>query len=62
MNCKEASHLISDGLDRRLGLAERFRLRAHLLICHYCSAFFRQTRFMRRAARLAASRPKPPQE
>ena len=48
-SCKEVSHLVSQGLDRRLGLAERLRLRAHLAICDGCANFRRQMQFLRKA-------------
>jgi hypothetical protein len=56
MSCKEATRVISDGLDRDLHLAERLGLRLHLFICHYCNNFSRQTQFMRRAAQEARKR------
>ena len=49
LTCKEASRLVSQGLDRSLGLAERLRLRAHLLICDACTNFRRQVEFLRKA-------------
>jgi len=48
-SCKEVSHLVSQGLDRELGLGERLRLRAHLAICNGCRNFKRQMEFLRRA-------------
>jgi hypothetical protein len=54
LTCKEATHLVSQGLDRRLGLAERVALRLHLLVCDGCANFSRQMAFLRKAmARLA---------
>jgi hypothetical protein len=54
LNCKEATRLVSQGLDRRLGLAERAALRLHLLVCDGCANFSRQMAFLRKAmARLA---------
>jgi hypothetical protein len=50
-SCKEVSHLVSQGLDRELGLGERLRLRAHLAICNGCTNFKRQVEFLRRAVR-----------
>jgi hypothetical protein len=49
LTCKEASQLISQGLDRRLGFAERVGLRLHLLICDGCTNFSKQVKFLRRA-------------
>lgn len=39
MNCKQATGLVSQSLDRKLSLAERLALRFHLFICKACSAF-----------------------
>jgi hypothetical protein len=50
-SCKEVSHLVSQGLDREIGLGERLRLRAHLAICNGCTNFKRQMEFLRRAIR-----------
>ena len=49
LSCKEVTRLVSQGLDRRLGLWDRLRLRVHLLICDACTAFSRQMEFLRRA-------------
>lgn len=51
LSCKEASRLISENLDRDLGVAERAALRVHLAICVACSRMTRQFDFLRRAAR-----------
>lgn len=56
LNCKETTRLLSQGLDRRLGLGERIALRLHLAICNGCSAFSRQIRFLREAVRLLGSK------
>ena len=56
LNCKEATRLVSQGLDRRLGLAERLALRLHLLICDGCTNFSRQVAFLRRALSRLADR------
>jgi hypothetical protein len=55
-SCKEVSHLVSQGLDRELGLGERLRLRAHLAICNGCRNFRRQLEFLRTAVRKLESR------
>lgn len=49
LTCKDATRLASEGLDRRLGAAERLALSLHLLICEGCARFRRQLAFMRRA-------------
>jgi len=42
MNCKQASQLISRGLDENLSTRERFALKFHLFLCKYCSRFSQQ--------------------
>ena len=54
ISCKEATRLVSRGLDRRLGLAERVALRLHLAICDGCSHFSKQMLFLRKAMRRLA--------
>ncbi len=39
LDCKQASQLISQSLDRNLTLRERFALKLHLLICEFCKQF-----------------------
>ena len=56
LTCKQATHLVSQGLDRRLGLAERLALRLHLLICDGCTNFSKQAAFLRRALSRLADR------
>ena len=55
LSCKEVTRLVSQGLDRRLGFAERVWLRLHLAICDGCTTFARQTRFIRKAVRTLGS-------
>ena len=55
LSCKEASHLISEGLDRRLGFGERIALRVHLAICGACSNFSKQIAFLRKAVQQLGS-------
>jgi predicted anti-sigma-YlaC factor YlaD len=49
LSCKEATQLVSQGLDRRLGFFERAALRVHLAICHGCRNFSRQMALLRKA-------------
>jgi len=49
LTCKEATRLVSQGLDRRLGLGERVALRLHLLVCDGCTQFSRQVALLRKA-------------
>jgi hypothetical protein len=52
LNCKQASRLLSQSLDRRLSWRERMGLRLHLMMCDVCQRFGRQIVMMRRAVRL----------
>ena len=49
LTCKEASRLISLGLDRDLSLAQRASLRLHLAMCTACTKLKTQFDFMRNA-------------
>jgi predicted anti-sigma-YlaC factor YlaD len=60
LSCKEASRLLSQGLDRQLGFGERVMLRVHLTICDGCTNFKDQVAFLRKAmTRLADDSAKP---
>lgn len=48
INCKEASRLMSEGLDRDLDLGQRMALRLHLLVCTACSRVKAQVAFLRK--------------
>jgi hypothetical protein len=59
LSCRQVTRLVSQGLDRELGFAERVKLRVHLAICDGCTQFGRQMAFLREAtARLADQPPK----
>ncbi|HXZ55795.1 MAG TPA: zf-HC2 domain-containing protein [Burkholderiales bacterium] len=49
LSCKEASRLISEGMDRRLSLSEKIGLRLHVGICDACTRFTSHVQFLRRA-------------
>jgi hypothetical protein len=51
LNCKQASHLLSEAQDRKLDLRERLPLRLHLAMCEGCSNFRKQMDFLRLATR-----------
>ena len=58
-SCKQVSRLVSQGVDRELGFADRVRLRVHLAICDGCTNFSKQIAFLREAmAKLAEQSPK----
>ena len=56
LSCKDATRLVSQGLDRKLGLAQRVALWVHLAICDGCTTFSRQAAFLRKAVRELGSR------
>jgi predicted anti-sigma-YlaC factor YlaD len=56
LTCKEASRLVSRGLDQRLPLHRRMALRLHLAICTGCANFSKQMAFLRRALRELAEK------
>jgi hypothetical protein len=56
LNCKEASRVISQGLDQDMSPAERTSLRMHLAVCDACSKLKAQFVFLRRAFSAYAGR------
>lgn len=51
MDCKHASRLIVQNMDRPLRWRERLGLRVHLALCRMCRQFLSQLRLMRMALR-----------
>jgi hypothetical protein len=49
LNCRDATRLISDGLDRSLSWLERLGLGVHLLGCGPCCRFRRAVRWLQGA-------------
>ena len=47
-NCKQTHELVSQGLDRRLSLAERTKVKLHLSICESCTNFSGQMALLRK--------------
>jgi hypothetical protein len=56
LTCKEASRIISGGLDRDLSVAQRAALRYHLVVCDACTQLKAQFEFMRKALAALAGR------
>ena len=56
LSCREVTRLVSRGLDRDLGFAERVKLRVHFAICDGCTNFKKQMDFLRRALRELGNR------
>ena len=61
--CKEATRLISEGLDRRLPFWQRMGLRMHVMMCGACSTYKRQIESLHRLIlrKVRAERPSEPQ-
>ena len=51
LSCREVTHLVSQGLDRRLGFGERVALRVHFAISGGCKNFDRQMKLLSEAVR-----------
>src|SRR5207342_502274 len=49
-NCREATRLQSEALDRPLRLGQRIGLRIHLVLCKWCRCYGKQIGFLRAAA------------
>ncbi|HET8584174.1 MAG TPA: anti-sigma factor [Casimicrobiaceae bacterium] len=49
VSCKEASRLLSQREERRLGTIERIELALHVRACDACTRFARQLAFIREA-------------
>ncbi len=49
-NCKEATQLVSEFLDRKLPFHKRIWIRIHLLMCKFCSRYEKQLMFLRKAS------------
>lgn len=58
LSCKEATRLMSQGQDRKLGLAETLRLEMHLAMCKGCRNFESQMKFLRQACQRYVARQK----
>lgn len=56
LNCKHASHLLSQSMEKPLALRQRLALRLHLLLCDACTHFYRQLTLLRQAIRQAGGR------
>ena len=49
--CKDMVPLMSESLERRLSIRERFTLMVHLLVCVWCARYLKQVKLMRRLLR-----------
>jgi len=51
MNCKSATRMASDAMERDLSLKERILLRLHVLMCSGCHNFAEQMNILRNIGR-----------
>jgi hypothetical protein len=57
MNCRKASRLVSDELDRGLSWYTHLPLRLHLLVCRPCRCFRRAARWLAEVLPAATGQP-----
>ena len=62
LNCKEASRIISLGLDRDMAPLARTALHTHLALCSACNVLKAQFTFLRRALSTYTGRAPPKDE
>lgn len=55
LSCHNATQLLSEAQERKLGLGERVSLKIHLVICDGCRNFGNQMHSLRKIARIYAS-------
>ncbi len=49
LNCRDVTRLVLASQDRELPLADRLRVRLHLVVCKACPRFVQQVALMRQA-------------
>jgi hypothetical protein len=47
--CQVMVPVMSESLERQLGLVERTKLRLHLLVCAWCARYLKQVKLLRQA-------------
>lgn len=62
MDCKTATALMSQGMDRPLDASERVNLKVHTLMCSGCRHYRRQLQVLRDAAKQMAHGMTPPDD
>lgn len=51
LNCRDATKLLSESLEKPLPFSRRLGLKMHLLMCRFCSRFEKQIMFMQKVLR-----------
>ena len=49
--CPEVVRILSMGMDKKLPLPNRIKLRIHFLMCSFCERYMKQLKYMRQVAR-----------
>ncbi len=49
--CQEMAPLMSESLERRLGVLEQLQLKLHLMVCVWCARYLKQIKFLRQLVR-----------
>lgn len=49
--CREIVPLMSESLERRLGVMEQLQLKLHLMVCVWCARYLKQIKFLRELVR-----------
>jgi len=49
--CQEMVPLMSESLERRLGVLEQLQLKLHLMVCAWCARYLKQIKFLRQLVR-----------
>ena len=49
--CPEVVRILSQGMEKRLSLVTRIKLRVHFLMCSFCERYMKQLKYMREVAR-----------
>lgn len=62
LNCRAATQLLSESLDRELSFADRMNLKIHVMMCSGCRNFGEQMKVLRAASDCYASGAAPTQE
>lgn len=63
LNCKDATELCSQELERPLGIGEQLGLHVHLMMCSGCTNFRKQSKMLREVmGRYADGRAPSPEE
>ena len=53
--CRQVVPLMSESMDRRLGISEHLKLRLHLIVCVWCARYLQHLKFMRQIMALQPS-------